>query len=73
MVTVAYPRLISVTASADALAQGPTDALYFSSAGSVTVTLQGGQSITITVVAGGLLPFKVTHVTSGSGVLACYY
>lgn len=73
MVTVAYPRIIAVTASADALAQGPTDALYIGGAGNITVTLQGGNSVTLAVIAGALLPFKVTHVTAGSSVFACYY
>lgn len=73
MVTVAYPRLIAVTASATALAQGPTDALYIGTTGNVTVTLQGDNSVTFAGVAGTIVPFKVTHVTSGTGVLALYY
>ena len=73
MVTVGYPRIVAVTASATALAEGPTDALYIGSAGNITVTLQGGNSVTLAVIAGALLPFKVTHVTSGSGVSALYY
>ena len=73
MVTVAYPRIIAVTAGADALAQGPTDALYIGTTGNITVTLQGGNSVTLAVVAGNILPFKVTHVTAGAGVAALYY
>lgn len=73
MVTVAYPRLVAVTASATALAEGPTDALYIGTTGNVTVTLQGGNSVTFAAVAGNIVPFKVTHVTAGTGVVACYY
>lgn len=73
MVTVAYPRIVAVTASADALACGPTDALYVSGAGNITATLQGGNSVTFAAIAGALLPFKVTHITAGSNVFALYY
>ena len=73
MVTVAFPRLVAVTAGASALANGPTNALYIGVTGNVTVTLQGGDSVTFAGVAGTVLPFKVTHVTSGTGVVALYY
>lgn len=73
MVTVPYPNIIAVTASATALAGGPTDGLYIGTSGNITVTLQGGNSVTLAVIAGSLLPFKVTHVTSGTGVAALYY
>lgn len=73
MVTVPYPILEAVTASATALTRGATDALYIGVTGNVTVTLQGGNSVTFAGVAGNIVPFKVTHVTSGTGVVACYY
>lgn len=71
--SVSYPNVVAVTASATALANGPTDALYFGVTGNVTVTLQGGNSVTFAAVAGTRHPFKVTHVTSGTGVVALYY
>ena len=73
MVTQPYPRAVAVTASATALALGPTDALYIGTTGNITVTLQGGDSVTLAVVAGNVLPLKVTHVTAGTGVHALYY
>ena len=75
-VTIAYPRVVAVTASASALAEGPTDAIYINVAGTITVTLQGGNSVTLTVIAGALLPLKVTHVTAlggGATAHALYY
>lgn len=66
-----YSKGVAITASANDLALGPTDALYINTAGNITVTM-GGDSLTFTVVAGEVLPFKVTKVTSGSGVTALY-
>ena len=76
MVTQAYPRLVAVTASATALADGMTDAIYVDVAGTMTVTLQGGNEVTLDVIAGALLPIKVTHVTAlggGAEIHALYY
>jgi len=75
MVTQAYPRIVDVSVSADPLAGGPTDALYIGGAGNITVTLQGGNSVSLAVIAGALLPLKVTHVTAATatGVKALYY
>lgn len=75
MVTVAYPRIVAVTAGADALPDGATDALYIGGAGNITLTLQGGNSIQLAVIAGAILPFKATHVTAATatGIRALYY
>ena len=66
-----YSRAAAITASANALALGPTDAIYIGSTGNVTVTM-GADSVTFKAVAGTQLPWKVTHVTSGSDVVALY-
>lgn len=76
MVRIPYARWDAVTASADPLPMGPTDALYVGAAGTVTVTQQGGNSVAIPAVAGATLDIKATHVTSlgaASGVFALYY
>ncbi len=66
---------VAVTPSAGALAGGRTRALYVGAAGSVTVTMASGDSITFAAVpAGTILPIQVTHVTTAAGgsVLALY-
>lgn len=72
---VPYPIAVAVTAGADPLALGPSDALYVGGAGNITVTFQGGDSVEFAAVAGAILPLKVTHVTaaSASGIRALYY
>lgn len=76
MVINPYARWVAVTAGADALPQGPTDAIYVGAAGTVTMTLQGGNSVAIPAIAGATLLVKATHVTSlgaATSVFACYY
>ena len=62
----------AVTAGPSALSN-TTRAIYVGTAGSITVTMVGGQSVTFSnVPAGSTLPFRVTHVTAGSDVVALW-
>ena len=62
----------AVTASPTALSK-TTRGLYVGTAGNITVTMAGGQSVTFNnVPAGSTLPFRVTHVTAGANVVALW-
>lgn len=69
----AYSRWVSITAAAADLAGGITDGIYVGTSGNITVTLQGGDSITIAVIAGTILPIKAQKVTAGTGLFALYF
>lgn len=69
-----YARWVAVTASADAFE--PTDAIYVGTAGTITVTLQGGDSVAIPCAAGQELHIKAIKVTSlgaATSVFRCYW
>ena len=67
---------VSVSASATALANGPCRGIYIPTAGNVTITDRGGNSITFTALAVGVIhPIQATHVTAisaGGTVLVAY-
>lgn len=76
MVIQGYPRIVAITAGADPLPAGPTDAIYINVAGTIAVTMQGGNTATLTVIAGAVIPIRVTHVTAlggGATAHALYY
>lgn len=55
----------AVSASASAIAGGPTRGIYLGTAGDVTVTFLDGSSVTFAnMVAGIVHPLAVTHVTA---------
>lgn len=60
-----------VTASADDIPGVPAHGaiLYCSVAGTATVTTVGGESVSVTLVAGGILPLMVKKVTAAAATL----
>lgn len=64
----------TITPSATPLAK-ETRAIYVGATGSVTVTMQSGESVTLNNLAAGVLhPIRATHVTSAtaSGIVGFY-
>lgn len=73
--TIPYAHWRAVTASADPLPQGFTDAIYVGAAGTITVTTQDGTSVAIPAPAGAYVLVKASHVTSlgaATSVFALY-
>lgn len=71
-----YARWIAVTASATPFPEGPTDAIFVGGAGTITVTLQGGDSVAIPCVAGQELHIKAIAATAlgaATSVFRCYW
>lgn len=63
-----------ITPSSSPLAK-ETRAIYVGATGSITVTMQTGESVTLNNLAAGVLhPLRVTHVTSAtaSGIIGFY-
>lgn len=72
---IPYARWNAVTAGADPLIGGPTDAIYVGAAGTITVTTQDGTSVAIPAPAGAYVQVKATHITSlgaATSVFALY-
>lgn len=68
-------RAFAVTPGASALTNGEARGLYVGADGSVEVTMAGGGDVTFAgVVAGTVLPVRVTHVLTAAGgsVVALY-
>lgn len=64
----------TITPSATALAK-ETRGIYVGATGSVTVTMQSGESVTLNNLAAGVIhPIRATHVTSAtaSGIVGFY-
>jgi len=61
---IPYTRVVAVAARTAQFPEGLCDALYIGAAGTLTIVLQGGNSVALPCIAGQTLPIKASYVSS---------
>ena len=72
---VTYSQWIAVAARTSEFPQGPCEMLYVAGAGTLTVIMPDGTSVSLVAIAGSYHPIKASYVSSvgaATGVFALY-
>lgn len=67
-----YARWVAVAARSSQFPEGPCEQLYVGGAGTLTVIMPDGQSVTLVAIAGSYHPIKASYV-SGVGAATSVY